>query len=510
MNIVTVFLEAAKAHPNRMALIDGEHRLSYRELEDEVKRTAAWLFQKGIRPGHRVMVFVPMSLALYRTVLALFQLGAAAVFLDEWVSKERMEICCRQAECQGFVGILKARVFAWFSTPVRQIPIRLAPRSPKGIAPRQEVFQTDGQDTALITFTTGSTGSPKAANRTHAFLKAQYEALIDKIDPSDKDVDLPVLPIVLLCNLGTGGTSVIADFKASKPDTLKPERLLAQIEKHQIDRITASPFVVIELANYLLAHQQILPQIKKVFTGGAPVFPREAKRLLAAFPDARIEVVYGSTEAEPISGVLAQKLALTEQEMFSSGLNVGKLYHRTQLKIVRIHDGPISLGEAGWADWEVPLGEVGEIVVAGPHVLENYFNSPNATLRNKIEDKAVKWHRTGDSGRFREDGYLCLLGRCSRMIPHHDDYLAPFLFENYFQGVEGISLGTILEMNQDRWIVLESSHIELRPQVEAQLKRDLPERMQIHWVNNIPRDPRHHSKIDYAHLEQQLQNQSLV
>ncbi|NJM17110.1 MAG: hypothetical protein HC896_18550 [Bacteroidales bacterium] len=72
--------------------------------------------------------------------------------------------------------------------------------------------------TALITFTTGSTGTPKAADRSHAFLKEQFNALLDEIKPSANDVDMPVLPIVLFVNLGVGCTSVIADFNVAEPN----------------------------------------------------------------------------------------------------------------------------------------------------------------------------------------------------------------------------------------------------------------------------------------------------
>ncbi|MGD1845081.1 MAG: AMP-binding protein [Salibacteraceae bacterium] len=486
-------MKAAHRYTQRIALVEQGRKVRYHELAEGVVQTATYFRQKGIRPGDRVLVFVPMSIDLYRTVLALFYLGASAVFLDEWVNKSRMEQCCRQAQCQAFIGIWKARVFAWFSAPLRQIPIRLGPKYPVKKQDRIEMYAARESDTALITFTTGSTGQPKAANRTHGFLKAQYDALIDKIQPHPEDVDMPVLPIVLLCNLGTGGTSLIADFKASKPQTLAPQRILQQMEQTPVNRITASPFFVLRLAEHLLANQQSMPHLEKVFTGGAPVFPAEAARLQKAFPNARIEVVYGSTEAEPISAVEAGPLANSRQEMLQSGLLVGRPYHQTEVKIVRMHAGPLRLEEHGWDKLECSVGEPGEIVVAGAHVLEHYFNSPGAMEQSKIDEYGKFWHRTGDAGRFSEDGYLYLLGRCSQMIPHQDNYQAPFLFENFLKEIEGVVAGTILEWNQQRSLVFEAENKELTSELKAQLKRDLPEVECIIEVDKMPLDPRHFS-----------------
>ena len=72
------------------------------------------------------MIFVPMSIDLYRIVLAIFSMGATAVFLDEWVNKNRLEICCQLADCNGFIGTSKARLSGYFLQELRKIPIKLS------------------------------------------------------------------------------------------------------------------------------------------------------------------------------------------------------------------------------------------------------------------------------------------------------------------------------------------------------------------------------------------------
>ncbi len=504
-NIVDLFFDAARKYPDKTAIIEPDQQVSFATLAQQVQDTAAYFLDKGIGPGDRVLVFVPMSIHLYRTVLALFHIGATAVFLDEWVNKKRMEECCKVAQCKGFIGIPKARLLAIFSSELRKIPIKLGLRyASSSRQPSDTIYPTNASDTALVTFTTGSTGTPKAAKRTHDFLHEQFQALLEKIDPSPDDIDMPVLPIVLLINLGAGCTSVIADFKASKPDTLKPEKLLQQLVTHQVTRMVASPFVVKQLALYLSQHPYSLPALRKIFTGGAPVFPNEAALYIHAFPDVQIEIVYGSTEAEPISSVQAQELVQLQEEVKSSGLYVGIPYRKTAVAIIAIQTDPISCPtEQDFQKYLLPSEQIGEIIVSGSHVLQEYFNNAEALKQNKIFVGNQCWHRTGDSG-YLQNGHLYLTGRCATLIYQNDLLICPFLYENYFQSIPGIEIGTIMSIDNQLFAILEPKKGISQESVEAYLQKAPTLFNAIRFVVRMPRDPRHHSKIDYAQLRKML------
>ena len=340
-NIVDLFLDAAKRNPHRTAIIFNDRKISFSELEKQVKNTAHYFLSKGISKGDRVLIFVPMSIDLYRIVLALFKIGAVGVFLDEWVGKKRMEECCKVAQCKAFIGIFKARILSIFSTELRRIPIKLG-TSHNALNSNVAFPVTLKADTALITFTTGSTGTPKAALGTHGFLYYQFEALKEKIEPGNDDVTMTVLPIVLLINLAIGSTSVIAHFKPGKPSSLQPKKIIQQIETYSVNNIIASPFFIKRISEYIIEKRISIPQMKKIFTGGAPVFPGEAAIYDEAFPHVRIEVVYGSTEAEPISSINIKTL-LMEKNNILHGLNVGKVDDCTEVKIIRIYDESISI-----------------------------------------------------------------------------------------------------------------------------------------------------------------------
>jgi olefin beta-lactone synthetase len=502
-NIVDLFYRAAAKHPYKIALIEEQKKITFGDFEKEVTSTAQYFLEKGIRQGDRVLVFVPMSIDLYRTVLAIFRIGATAVFLDEWVGKERMEACCRIAECKGFIGSFKARILSVFSSEIRKIPIHLSVHFRKG--QQEETFaKTSMNDTALITFTTGSTGNPKAARRTHGFLNEQFKALQGVLQPGENDVSMPALPIVLLLNLGAGITSVITRFKAGKLSSLKPEKLVRQIRDHAVNTIIASPFFVRELSKYLIKNNILVSQIDRVFTGGAPVFPQEASTYRQAFKNARIEIVYGSTEAEPISSIDARELISGSENSVNQGLHVGSIDKSAKVKIISITDDPISLQhETALAGLEKSQGEIGEIIVSGSHVLREYLNDDKALERNKIFVNGDCWHRTGDSGYLDADGSLFLTGRCSTLISRDQDLICPFVYEGYFQSLNGVEMGTISLVHNNIMAIIELNEQSERHTVKQAIK-SLSISPDVIFIKRIPRDPRHHSKIDYEKLKMML------
>ena len=501
-NITDLFFAGAEKHPERTALICKDKKISFGEFSKSILDTAAFFEKKGIGKGDRVLIFVPMSIDLYRIVLALFRIGAIAVFLDEWVSKKRMEECCKVAQCKAFIGSFKARLLSLVSKDLRSIPIRLGKSYTKGI-PASKKNKVTFSDTALITFTTGSTGIPKAAKRTHGFLLEQFAALNEKLDPKAGDIIMPVLPIVLLINLGNGTTSVIADYKAAKPASLDPARIIRQAAQHHVNGIIASPFFIKEIAKHMIREKLRLPEVEKIFTGGAPVFPAEAEIYDKAFPDARVDVVYGSTEAEPISMINVKELKNEKDKMLSEGLKVGIPYRKTEVNIIEITDSDISVKDESGLK-KLPAGSIGEIIVSGPHVLREYINNDAALKRNKIFIGEKCWHRTGDSGYVDAGGTLYLTGRCSTILIDKGKIIAPFIYENYFQNLPGVEIGSVMKFNGSLSAVIELNDPSLKEEVKlaiGKLELDIPD---VKFLDRIPRDPRHNSKIDYEQLKKQF------
>lgn len=501
-NIAGLFKEAAKSYPGHIAIIEKQREMPYEVLEQKVVETAAYFLRKGIQKGDRVLVLVPMSTDLYRIVLALMYVGATAVFLDEWVGFRRMEACCRLADCKAMIGGFKIRIMALLSSELRKIPVKLRLNPFVSFGEQTpEMEAVSGSDTALITFTTGSTGIPKAANRTHGFLKEQFQALTQIIQPSPADIDMPVLPIVLFINLGIGCTSVIPEYKASKPKQLDPSRIIGLINRHGITRMVASPYFVKTLAEYLVNHPgSSVRSLKKLFTGGGPVFPSEASLFQMAFPETRCEIVFGSTEAEPISTITAEKLSAFSGDARMKGLPVGRPVDIARVRIISIHPGPVVCNNPADLD-RITLqnGQIGEVIVSGPHVLTSYYQNEEARKENKIFVNQTCWHRTGDSGFLDNSGNLFLTGRCNSLIVKDGTLYAPFVYENLLQQIPGITSGTLVLKDNLLFAVAETKP-EANPSEISRRIHELIPGAGIQFVSKIPRDPRHHTKIDYASL----------
>ncbi len=495
INVTDLFFQHAGNSPERCAIVNGKKRISYGDLSAEVKETAAYFQSKGIEKGDRVLVFVPMGIDLYRIVLALFDIGATVVFLDEWVSRERLDVCCRLAACKAWIGGWKVKCLSVLSKELRKTPLKLG-LSYKAGFPYSKT-QTTADNVALITFTTGSTGVPKAAIRTHAHLKSQFDALTEKIEPQEGEVDMPVLPIVLLINLGAGCTSVIAPFKSKKARKMKPEVMVKLLRDEKVNRLVSSPYFAIRVAEYCTQNKIQLTGLKNVFTGGAPVFPDEAAILNTGFQDAKVSVVYGSTEAEPISIITSDQLKNEDPEV-KKGLCVGQVHRTTEILILPITDKMISVNSSPELEkMQLKTGETGEICVAGPHVLDMYLDNEEAVLRNKIKVDGKCWHRTGDSGFIGEDGLLYLTGRSANLFETEGRIHSPFLLEYRLKQEQAVLSGTILKINRE--IVL---FVELKdPKTSTDFLKEKFPFVDKMVLGELPKDPRHFSKIDYEKLK---------
>lgn len=395
-NIAARLGERAARHPDRFAIVEYRRqrlrRVTFGELAERTAALAAGLRGRGVTAGERVLLFVPMSIDLYTALQACFHLGAAAVFVDAWADRERLDAAVALAQPKAFVGTPKAHLLRLTSPAVRRVPIRIMAGTPPFSLQRYArssactaPVQVPAAAPALITLTTGSTGKPKAAARSHAFLWAQHEVLAEHLGLTEADIDMPALPIFVLNNLALGVTSVLPDFDARRPAEIDPAIIYRQLVAEGVTTSSGSPAFYERLAGWCAANGQRLP-LRALFTGGAPVLPPLA-RLLADTLAGTAHVVYGSTEAEPIASIETREMlaamAARESEPQCGGICVGRPVDQVDLRLLRPCDGPIALGEDGWAPWEAPAGEVGEVTVTGEHVLAGYLNNPEADARTR-------------------------------------------------------------------------------------------------------------------------------
>ena len=519
-NITTGLFDRAAENPDKTALIVSEKRLfrdpaeriiSYRTMSQDTIRTANALRARGFKKGDRILVFVPMSYSLYVTILAILYIGAEAVFIDAWANRKRLTDCCRVAKPNGFIGSAMAQVLR-LSSEIRRIPIKLMDRQvvSLGTGDTESDVQAHPEnvnedDTAIITLTTGTTGLPKGASRSHGLLWTQFSIVDNYLKLEKTDVDMTVIPIYVFETLGLGTTSVLPLFNPAKPISFDPRLIVNQTLKHKVTMSLGSPAFFGKLADYVIENNIVLP-VKRMFIGGAPIFRDLAQKLTDAFPKTQIEVVYGCTEVLPIS-IISLKETLQYDPDY--GLPVGKRANSTDVAVVRPFDGPIVLNEGETlGDFLAPPGETGEIIVKGPHVLKRYLGNPEISQRNKISAGNEVWHRTGDAGWIDPEGNIFLVGRVVRRFNSNGLSRYPIPYEQRLRTIPEVAFSAVLEHRGSIYAIIELKKKITYDQdrVLVQIKK-LLEDINPHnylFLKEIPRDPRHNSKIDYEKLEKML------
>jgi acyl-CoA synthetase (AMP-forming)/AMP-acid ligase II len=511
-----------QARSTAPAIIDrlhGRERVtSFGELQQQVTRATALLWRAGLRPGDAVLVFQPMSLELYVALIALFRLGLVAMFIDPSAGLEHIEQCCSLFPPKAFIGSLKAHFLRLLSPALRRIPCSFVigahlpgaiPWSrAAGMEPREEIFQAGAETPALLTFTSGSTGQPKAALRTHGFLLTQHRVLERHFGGSAGEIDLATMPIFVLANLASGVTSLIAAGNLRKPGSIDARAVVEQIERYHPTRAVASPAFWERIIDYCHELQRPLPQLRTLYVGGAPVFPRVLAGLQEIAPQAEIVAVYGSTEVEPIAHVARSEISVRDLDGMSKGqgLLAGMPAPQLEVRILREQwgtvVGPYST-QAFAADCR-PVGVPGEIVVSGEHVLPGYLQGRgDEETKFRVEGKI--WHRTGDMGYFDAQGRLWLLGRCAARIKDEHGTLYPFTVECAVSAHPAIKRAAVAGVNGRRVLALErrehapSLSKEMLSQVSAWANLDA-----IQVYRHLPVDKRHNAKIDYPALNRLL------
>ncbi len=526
-NIAARLAARARSHPAHPAIIQGRGRrrrvVTFAELADRAGVVGEKLRGRGIGPGQGVLLFVPMSIDLYVALLGVLHAGATAVFVDAWAGRRRLRDAVAAADPAAFIGTPRAQLLRLTTPAVRRIPVHLwagpgpfrlggGSWTPGIAAPTSEPADVPGDAPALVTFTTGTTGRPKAAVRSHAFLEAQHRVLAGHLGLRPDDVDMPTLPVFVLNNLALGVTSVIPDFDPRRPADIDPAAILDQMADEGVTTTSGSPAFYERLA----AHLERGPAgaagripVRALFTGGAPVFPPLADRLEKRV-DGEVHVLYGSTEAEPIAGIAAAELVRTGAEPGAMGVCAGEPVPEIRWRIIRPVDGALPPG-VELAGLEVGAGATGELLVAGDHVLKGYLNDPENEALTKVREEGRVWHRTGDGARF--DGRrLWLMGRLSQRVERGDETWWSMAAEARALSVPGVVHAAYLETpDADAVLCVElaDNAVSNSGVVPSALAARLREALAPIPVDRlvalaIPRDPRHASKTDVERLRARL------
>lgn len=478
-NALTPFFKQAAAQPNKTAIVDGDGRsISYGDLADRSKGLAANLLGAGISAGDRVLLALPVTLNLYLAMAALWRLGSIIVFPEPALGIAGLKHAVNIAKPDAFLCEGKFKTLPWISKPIRSLPLKIDLKKHVGTAEDAGAFKdhpSEGEDPALISFTSGSTGIPKAISRTHKFLLAQNDCLRPLIgNAGPDDVDLVAFPVFVIANLAMGLTSVLPNWPLKKHDSVNPETVASLVRSKNITRVLVPPSICEHLVS--VANP---PSLNSIFTGGGPVFPDLLKDLAGAYPNADIVSVYGSTEAEPIAHQHYKDIPADAWEKMQSGSG---LFAGTPVDVINL--------------------EIidDEIIVTGQHVNLSYMNGVGDT-ENKLRRSGKIWHKTGDAGRLDAVGGLWLRGRVSAKA----GAFYPFEVEVAARNWPGVKQAALIPGSDPSCLALAGdepeagvweSHAKLFPGLN------------ITKLSFIPLDKRHRSKVDYPALEKCLRKLS--
>lgn len=482
MNVCEHLLRNAAAFGDKRALVEPSGReRSFKELLRSSQRLAAGLHRSGLRPGDPVLLLLPMSIPLYESLLALFHGGQPAVLADPR-SVDFAQLA-RRLELRGVIGTPTAHLLRLWVPALRRAPVQIS----TGFVPlpHLRLERLYGDDAlpmaevpdlqpALVTLTTGSTGAPRALGRTHAFLDAQRAVLTRHLGLEPDDIDLPTLPVFLLASLAAGATCVLPDADLRNVGAVDPARVIAQLQSWRCTSTSGSPAFFAPIARTLRERGERLPHLRKIFLGGARVRTSVLRDLQLVAPQARIEVIYGSTEAEPIAAIGAREVLedTAAREAAGAGTCVGRPVAGMRVHIAS-NAGP------------------GEVLVAGPNVSAGYYRDPDADAASKWVEHGVRWHRTGDCGYFDSNRRLWLVGRAGETVQG----LHPYPVESVAESLEFVERAALVE--EDGAPVLACS-LRSEPRGWREALRERTGITRVVRLPRIPVDRRHNSKIDRA------------
>jgi long-chain acyl-CoA synthetase len=393
----------AERKPNKTALIAKEEQLTFAALNQRVHALAGHLQQAGIRKGDRVGVLLPNSTAISLSYYATQKIGAVTVILDARLRGIELQGVLTDADLKLLVvhsqlfseveEVFKVidRVPVWIvgGDGERSFEAKFAsPATPLSLP------KLSPGDDALILYTSGTTGEPKGVVLSYHNL-SQYPAVMSKMGITDTDTVrgciLPMSHIVgpIVCNEAAERGYTLVIF-----DQFNPVTLLEGIQKHHVTVFEGVPIIfqlmlgVKNLSDYDTSSVKIAAMM-----GTSVPLP-----LLQAFKNAQphIKVIqgYGLTETSPLITLVEPERAVTKMG------SIGRAVPGVEVRIVDDNDS------------DVPVGEAGEIITRGPHVMKGYFRKPGATA----ERIRGEWLYTGDVGKVDADGYYHHLGRCDDMI----------------------------------------------------------------------------------------------
>jgi fatty-acyl-CoA synthase len=428
--------------PDKEAVVDGERRLNYNQLNRRVNRLASALQASGLQLGDRISILSYNCIEFVEVIVAAAKLGLILVPLNWRLTPTELAFNLNDSGAEtlffdadlveladGVKGTTPLKRFIVFGE--KQIS---QARAYESLLSEQTESEPETQpapnlDTPhIIMYTAGTTGRPKGAVLSQGASFWNVVNLNVALDFTSDDRNLLVLPMFHIGGIGLftlpmlydGGTVIIQR-------TFDPVKTLALLEQERITLFFGVPAIFLALIQHPQFDARAFKNVRLVMSGGAPL----PVSLVKQYHEAGIVLQqgFGMSEAAPSIATLAKELALKKAG------SIGRALMHLEARIVDDH---MSV---------VPTGDVGELVIRGPNLLQGYWNRPEATE----EAFTGGWFHTGDLARMDADGELYIVERKKDMFISGGENVYPAEVEDTIFELTQVAEVAVFGIEDERW-----------------------------------------------------------
>ncbi|WP_027417822.1 long-chain-fatty-acid--CoA ligase [Aneurinibacillus terranovensis] len=451
------FLKRAVYHyPDKTAIVDGDRRFTYKEIEKRVNRLSNALKERGIEKGDRIAVLSPNRVEMFETFYAAFQLGAVVVPLntrlvpgdyDYIVNHSGAKLFMVDAELIALVKPVLANlknVETYISLPVAGYPV------PESWTSYDEFFESasdspvyttmDESDMATILYTSGTTGRPKGVIQTHRSLYTNAINTIIHVKADDSDVLLHTLPMFHVNGWGTPFSFTGMGAAHVMIRKIIPAHILELIEQEGVTVACMAPTVL-----NMILHEpgaktaQIEQDVRVVIAGSAP--PPSFVRAVEKELGWTFVQVYGMTEVSPFLTVSHIKHHIQkeaeEERIHMLKAKAGISMINMEVRVVNEEGEDVT-----------PNGqETGEIICRSNSVMEGYWQQPEETAKSIVNG----WYYTGDMGTIDENGYIDVVDRKKDIIISGGENISSIEIEGALYEHPAILEAAVVAIPHEKW-----------------------------------------------------------
>ena len=398
-NLAHNLTASAERYPDSAALRIDEAVITYSELDEATARVAGLLRDRGVEPGDRVGIMLPNVPQFAFAYYGVLRAGGVIV---------PMNVLLKQREVEFYLGDSEAKViFAWHEFADAAEPgaaavgaecILVEPvsfgRLLASAKPVGEVVDRAADDTAVILYTSGTTGKPKGAELTHSNLAINADVSKALFSLGHEDVILGALPLFHAFGQTCGlNTAVSAGASLTLIPRFSADAALAAIERDRVTVFEGVPTMFSALLNHPERGRFDVSTLRVCVSGGAALPVEVLRGFEAAFGCVILEG-YGLSETSPVA-------CFNHPDRERKPGSIGTPIEGVEMRLVDDHRD------------EVVPGEVGEIAIRGHNVMKGYWNRPEATA-DAIDPAG--WFYSGDIARVDDDGCYFIVDRKKELI----------------------------------------------------------------------------------------------